>query len=223
MLITSTIWAQNIEKIQLKSNIDTLSYVIGSKIGVDLKPMNIDINPYALARGFMDANKTNKALLIKENEITRILTDFETELNIKLNEERIKKAEINLKEGADFLEKNKSQAGVIVTPTGLQYKIITEGAGKTPNPNDSVTVHYWGKLLDGTVFDNTYQRGEPVTFVLTSVIPGWIEGMQLMKEGGKAELYIPSELGYGERGAGNIIPGNAMLIFQLELLKVIRN
>jgi FKBP-type peptidyl-prolyl cis-trans isomerase len=102
----------------------------------------------------------------------------------------------------------------------LQYKIITEGTGKTPTPTDSVTVHYKGMLIDGTVFDNSFDRGEPARFVLNAVIPGWTEGLQLMKEGGKAELYIPSDLAYGDRGAGNVIPGGSALIFEVELIKV---
>jgi FKBP-type peptidyl-prolyl cis-trans isomerase FklB len=205
---------------ELKTNIDSISYLIGNDIGKDFKSRGIEINPDALARGYMDVTDTTRELLIPEQEKTRIMTAFQQEMQKKQMDEMMKKAEENKKEGTAFLATNKSKPGVKVTPSGLQYKIISEGTGKTPTPTDSVTVNYKGSLLNGTVFDNSFERNQPATFVLNAVIPGWTEGLQLMKEGGKAELYIPSDLGYGDRGAGNVIPGGSTLVFEVELLKV---
>lgn len=123
-------------------------------------------------------------------------------------------------EGQMFLEKNKTQEGVIVTASGLQYKILNEGAGKKASAESNVTVHYTGKLIDGTVFDSSVERGEPATFGVGQVIEGWTESLQLMREGDKWMLFVPSDLAYGERGAGNVIPPHAVLIFEVELIKV---
>jgi FKBP-type peptidyl-prolyl cis-trans isomerase len=120
----------------------------------------------------------------------------------------------------DYLNANKTKAGVQVTKTGLQYRVLREGNGKSPGPTDEVEVHYKGILVDGRQFDSSYDRGSPARFPLNRVIPGWTEGLQLMKEGAKYEFVIPSSLGYGTMGAGNSIPPNATLIFEVELLKV---
>jgi FKBP-type peptidyl-prolyl cis-trans isomerase FklB len=205
---------------KLKTNIDSVSYLIGNDIGKDFRERGIEINPDAMARGFMDIMDTSRGLLIPEADKTKIMSAFQQEMQKKQMDEMMKKAEVNKKEGIAFLAQNKSKAGIKVTPSGLQYKIISEGTGKIPTPTDSVTVNYRGKLINGTVFDDSYERGKPATFILEKVIPGWTEGLQLMKEGGKAELYIPSELGYGDRGAGSVIPGGSTLIFEVELLKV---
>lgn len=125
-----------------------------------------------------------------------------------------------LEKGEKFLAENKTKEGVQTTPSGLQYKITKEGTGKSPQATDKVLVHYEGKLLDGTVFDSSIKRNEPISFPLNRVIPGWTEGLQLMKEGGKATLYIPSKLAYGSRGAGGAIGPDETLIFEVELLKV---
>lgn len=120
----------------------------------------------------------------------------------------------------DYLESNKGKEGVHVTSSGLQYKILREGKGRKPGQNDTVEVHYKGTLIDGTIFDSSYKRGQSISFPLNRVIAGWTEGLQLMKEGAKYELVIPARLGYGSRGAGNVIPPNATLVFEVELLKV---
>lgn len=130
------------------------------------------------------------------------------------------KAARSKKEGTDFLENNKKQEGVTVTESGLQYKILSSGSGKKPAATDRVTVNYVGKLIDGTEFDNSTSRAEPTSFTVNQVIPGWTEALQLMKEGDKWILYIPSDLAYGEQGAGGQIPPNATLIFEVELVKV---
>ncbi len=129
-------------------------------------------------------------------------------------------AQSALEKGEQFLKQNATQPGVKTTPSGLEYKIVTEGKGKKPKATDTVLVHYRGTLLDGTEFDSSYKRNEPIEFPLNAVIPGWTEGLQLMKEGGKAILYIPSNLAYGKRGAGGVIGPDETLIFEVELLKV---
>jgi FKBP-type peptidyl-prolyl cis-trans isomerase FklB len=131
-----------------------------------------------------------------------------------------KKAALSKQEGIDFLEKNKAQEGIKVTASGLQYKIHSSGSGKAPAATDKVTVNYIGKLIDGTEFDNSSSRAEPTTFTVNQVIPGWTEALQLMREGDKWTLFIPSDLAYGEQGAGGQIPPNATLIFEVELVKV---
>ncbi len=129
-------------------------------------------------------------------------------------------ADANRKAGEEFLAENAKRAEVVTTPTGLQYEVLTEGNGVQPTTDDMVTVHYTGKLIDGTVFDSSVERGEPATFGVTQVIPGWVEALQLMKKGSKWRLYIPSDLAYGQRGAGGVIGPNSTLIFDVELLDV---
>jgi FKBP-type peptidyl-prolyl cis-trans isomerase len=126
----------------------------------------------------------------------------------------------NLEQGKAFLKANASKPGVKTTPSGLQYLVLEEGKGKSPKATDTVLVHYKGNLLDGSEFDSSYKRNEPISFPLNGVIPGWTEGVQLMKEGGKIRLFIPSNLAYGSRGAGGVIPPDATLVFDIELLKV---
>ena len=129
-------------------------------------------------------------------------------------------AESNLEQGQAFLKANASKPGIKTTPSGLQYLVLEEGKGKSPKATDTVLVHYKGNLLDGTEFESSYKRNEPISFPLNGVIPGWTEGVQLMKEGGKIRLFIPSNLAYGSRGAGGVIPPDSTLIFDIELLKV---
>jgi FKBP-type peptidyl-prolyl cis-trans isomerase FklB len=129
-------------------------------------------------------------------------------------------ADSNKAAGEKFLATNKAKEGVVTLPSGLQYKVITEGKGEKPSAQDTVTVNYEGKLLDGTVFDSSYQRGQPATFQVSDVIPGWVEALQLMKTGSTWEIYIPSQLAYGEQGAGQTIGPNQTLIFKVELLGI---
>ena len=211
---------KGIKNVKLSSNIDSVSYLIGTEIGNDFKTRGIEINPEALARGFMDVTDTTREVLIPETDKARIMTAFQQDMQKKQMDEMMKKAEKNRAEGQAFLEQNKTKPGVKVTPSGLQYKIVSEGTGKMPTSTDSVTVNYKGTLINGTVFDNSYDRGEPATFILSAVIPGWTEGLQLMKEGGKARLFIPSNLAYGERHAGPNIGPNSTLIFDVELVNI---
>jgi FKBP-type peptidyl-prolyl cis-trans isomerase FklB len=207
------------EPVLLKSEKDKISYIIGLDIGNNLKRQNADIDPDMLLRGMKDALSGNKPLL-SENEIREITAAFRQEMAKKQAEETKKLAEKNKREGEVFFEQNKKKEGVKTLPSGLQYKIITEGSGKSPKESDTVTVNYKGTLLDGTEFDSSYKRGEPATFPVKGVIAGWVEALQLMKEGAKWQLFIPPGLAYGETGAGNTIGPNATLIFEVELISI---
>ena len=204
----------------LDSQQDKLSYSFGQNIGNSLKQQKIELNLDLLMKGIQDAVADKKSLLTAE-EMQAVLKEFQKERFAKLAEERKALAETNLKEGEAFLTANKDKEGVITLPSGLQYKVITQGTGKTPKATDQVTTHYRGTLIDGTEFDSSYKRGKPATFAVNQVIPGWTEALQLMKEGDKWQLFIPAKLGYGERGVpGGKIGPNATLIFDIELISV---
>lgn len=203
--------------VSLTKSVDTASYAIGYSNGVQFaqmmknvpgEPMNVD----ALLAGMEDAFKE------KDGKIT------ETEARDFLNSyfEKAQKAEASekLEEGKKFLEENKTKEGVITTESGLQYKVEKEGEGVRPTADDTVKVHYTGTLLDGTVFDSSVDRGEPATFGVKQVIAGWTEGLQLMTPGSKYTFWIPAELAYGERGAGQMIKPNSTLKFEVELIEV---
>ena len=159
---------------------------------------------------------------MKLHPIKSILTASAVALTLTLNTSIImaQDASSNLAQGQAFLKENSTKPGVHTTSSGLQYKVITEGHGKSPKPTDTVLVHYRGTTIDGTEFDSSYKRNEPISFPLNGVIPGWTEGVQLMKEGGKIQLFIPSNLAYGSRGAGGVIAPDSTLVFDIELLKV---
>ena len=159
-------------------------------------------------------------LLMSEEEIRDTLLALQAKILEKQNEERQSLAQQNLKEGSQYLEQNKQKDGVKFTESGLQYKIIEEGQGESPSATDKVTTHYRGTLIDGTEFDSSYKRGEPMQFPVNGVIPGWTEALQMMKPGAKWELVIPPELAYGEHGVGNIIGPNSTLLFEIELLEI---
>jgi FKBP-type peptidyl-prolyl cis-trans isomerase FklB len=207
------------DKSALKDKKEKVSYSIGVDIGNTMKKQSIDIDPDVLAKGLKDAFSGGKTLMT-EQEVTETLNGLRTEMMAK-QQERMKEAgEKNKKEGEAFLAENKKKEGVVTLPSGLQYKVITEGTGKMPKLTDTVTVNYKGTLIDGTEFDSSYKRGQPATFPVNGVIPGWTEALQLMKEGSKWQVFIPSNLAYGERGAGNQITPNAVLIFDVELISV---
>ena len=208
---------------ELSSYKDSLSYSLGFNIGKNLRQnvlkdsLNLDLSK--LVNGFEKALKGEKGLL-SEEEIQKVMNLFQQNLQAKQQLKAKQTAEANLKKANEFLAENAKKEGVKTTASGLQYKIIKEGTGKRPKPENTVKVHYTGKLIDGKVFDSSVERGKPVEFKLNGVIPGWTEGLQLIKEGGKIILYIPPKLGYGERGAGQAIPPNSALIFEVELLEV---
>ena len=195
------------------------SYSIGADIGNKLKSQSIDVDPDALAQGLKDAISGNK-LLMTEQEIKESLSSLQKEMMEKQAERTKQLSEKNKKEGDTFLAENRKKEGVKTLPSGLQYKVITEGTGKTPKAEDTVITNYRGTLIDGTEFDSSYKRGQPATFPVKGVIPGWTEALQLMKEGSKWELFIPASLAYGERGAGNLIGPYTTLIFEIELISV---
>jgi FKBP-type peptidyl-prolyl cis-trans isomerase len=204
---------------ELKTQDQKVSYMFGQDMGSYLKKLGITIDKAALYQGFEDTLDGKKPLLTSE-EILKVKEEFSK----KMQEEQGAKAKAagdkNIKEGEAFLAKNKTEKGVITTASGLQYQIIKEGAGPKPKATDMVTVHYKGTTIDGKEFDSSYKRGQPATFPLGGVIPGWTEGLQLLSAGAKAKLFVPAKLGYGERGAGQEIGPNQTLIFEVELISI---
>jgi len=201
---------------------DKVSYSVGIEIGKNLKFQSADLNPELLARGLQDAFSDKKALLTDE-EMKEALVSFQKEMVAKQQELVKKVGEKNKSEGETFLGENKKKEGIITLPSGLQYKVIKAGTGKKPKATDTVTAHYKGTLINGTEFDSSYRRGQPASFPVNGVIPGWTEALQLMEEGAKWQVFIPSNLAYGERGAGRDIGPNATLIFEIELVSVQEN
>ena len=204
--------------VQLKTLNDTISYIIGADVAGNLKKNNIEINPDIFVYAFNKNIKTTDSLLSPELR-QKIMTKFQKELQVKQQTITLAESQKNKLAGQVFFAKNKEREEVVELPSGLQYKIINTGTGPKPGPEDEVTVNYEGKFLDGKIFDSSYERKEPVTFPLNGVIKGWTEGLQLMNVGSVYEFYIPSELGYGDKGYGQI-PGGMALIFKVELISV---
>lgn len=202
--------------VKLETDEQKASYAIGQQLGQNLKSQSIDFDPQVLAASLTDASKGESKM--KKEEIQQAI--------MKLQETVMKKqqvkAEENTKLATDFLEKNKSQPGVKVTPTGLQYIVEKEGNGPTPTKDDMVKCHYKGTLIDGKQFDSSYDRGQPADFPVSGVIPGWTEALQLMKVGSKFKLFVPPNLAYGPRGTPEI-PPNSALIFEVELLEIVKD
>lgn len=206
---------------ELKTQKDKASYSIGVSIGKNLKDQKVEIQTDILVKGLLDAYTGAKTQL-NEKEMGEVLTAFQQEIMAKAQEEAAKKGDENKKKGEKFLADNKSKPGVNTTASGLQYSVISEGTGPKPTASSTVKVHYTGKLIDGTTFDSSVDRGEPVEFPLNGVIKGWTEGVQLMSKGAKYKFYIPSDLAYGDRGAGNAIGPNETLVFEVELLDIVK-
>ena len=194
------------------AQIDTISYALGMYYGkmVTSSPFG-ELNLNQMKKGFKDVLNEEETML-EEQDIVMLIQSY-------LRDRMAYESERSLEEGEKFLAANKEKEGVVETESGLQYKIEVEGAGISPEETDTVEVNYEGRLIDGTVFDSSYDRGESVKFPLNRVVKGWTEGLTYAKEGGKIQLYIPAELGYGQRGSGPI-PGNSTLIFDIELVKV---
>ncbi|MDA8423847.1 MAG: FKBP-type peptidyl-prolyl cis-trans isomerase [Nitrospiraceae bacterium] len=204
----------------LQTQKEKLSYAIGVNMGTGLKKNAIDVDANVLVKGIKDA-LSGGTLLLTDQEIQETLQTAQKELQAKQQEKMKTLGEKNKKEGEAFLAANKKKKGVKTLPSGLQYKILVDGKGSSPKATDTVTVNYKGTLIDGTEFDSSYKRNEPATFPVNGVIKGWTEALQLMKEGSKWELFIPADLAYGERGTmGGPIGPNAVLIFEVELLKI---
>ncbi|MCK5839070.1 MAG: FKBP-type peptidyl-prolyl cis-trans isomerase, partial [Bacteroidales bacterium] len=206
------------KQVQLATFMDTVSYIIGWDLGQNLKIIHEDLKVEPLLEALTKSFSNEEGLFSQEVNDS-IMQIFENQL---LKKDEMNNATLiteNKAAGSAFLAKNKEMEGVVELPSGLQYKILNEGSGNSPVASDKVTVHYKGMLLDGTVFDSSYDRGESISFPLNGVIPGWTEGLQIMKTGGKSILYIPPELGYGDRDIGPIPPGST-LIFEVELISI---
>ena len=203
----------------LKTQKEKASYALGMNFGTGLRKQSLDIDPAILARGLRDSFSNGKTLLT-EDEARVVLTQLQGDVRKKQQEVAQQLGDANKKQGMAFLEANKAKDGVVTLPSGLQYKILQEGTGPKPAPTDTVVCNYRGTLLDSTEFDSSYKRGQPATFPVTGVIKGWTEALQLMPVGSKWQLFIPSELAYGDRGAGGQIGPNATLIFEVELLSI---
>ena len=204
----------------LKTQQEKIGYAIGMNIATNMMQQKVDVDADQLAAGLTAVLKGEKTVLTLE-EMGEILTAYQQEMQMKQMAEMAAEAAKNEKSSQDYLDKNAKLDGVVTLPSGLQYKIVKAGEGASPKAESKVQVHYSGTLLDGTEFDSSYKRGEPASFPVNGVIAGWTEALQLMKEGAKWQLVIPSELAYAERGAPPMIPPNATLLFDVELLKIL--
>ena len=210
----------------LETEDDKTSYVFGYLMGSRYRSDGFPINPDIYQAGLKDG-LSGRTRLVDEEETKKIMMSVQKKVmekrratNMKQMDERKKHAGANKEKGTKFLEENKAKEGVVSLQSGLQYKILKKGTGASPKATDTVKCHYKGTTIDGKEFDSSYKRGEPATFALNRVIKGWTEGLQLMKEGGKWQFFIPSELAYGERGSGPNIGPNEVLIFEVELLEI---
>jgi FKBP-type peptidyl-prolyl cis-trans isomerase FklB len=207
------------EKLELKDQKDKESYSLGYQFGQNLKFQGLDINLDVYTSGIRDT-LGGKEPKMSQEEIRATISELQKRITAARQKELKELAAKNLEESKKFLAENQKKEGIKTLPSGLQYKVLTEGTGKTPKETDNVTVNYKGTLIDGTEFDSSYKKGQPATFQVNGVIKGWTEALQLMKEGSKWQLFIPPELGYGERGAGPQILPNSTLIFEVELISV---
>lgn len=201
---------------------DKLSYALGMSMGHNFKGTGIKtLNSADFAAGVASVYDGVKPEMTFD-EAKRIVNEYFAKLEAEMQAEAAKQGEENRKNGEAFLSENAKREGIKVTESGLQYEVLVSGKGDSPKASDNVEVHYTGKLIDGTVFDSSVERGVPASFGVTQVIPGWVEALQLMHEGDKWRLYIPSDLAYGPNGAGGVIGPNMTLIFDVELLRVIK-
>lgn len=200
---------------QLTNLKDKISYIIGRDMAANLQKQGIDVEAEAFVQGLKEA-MAGKPSVLSQAEVQQAMMALQQEVSQKQQA----KSSGNKKAGEDFLAENKNREGVKTLPSGLQYQVLQAGKGKTPSKTDKVTTHYHGTLIDGTVFDSSYERGEPATFPVNGVIAGWTEALQLMQEGAKWRLFIPSNLAYGSRGAGSDIGPDSTLIFDVELISV---
>lgn len=195
------------------------SYALGMNIGRGLSKQPVDLDGAAVARGLKDVLSGGKTLLTDE-EAAADLQQLQDQAKKATEAKQQALAAENQKAGEAFLAENKTKEGVVTLPSGLQYKVLTQGTGPKPTATDTVVCQYKGTLLDGTEFDSSYKRGQPATFAVGRIIKGWTEALQLMPVGSKWQLFIPPDLAYGERGASNVIPPNATLIFEVELVSI---
>jgi len=204
--------------VKLKTFNDTISYILGSDVAANLKKSSVEINTDVFIKAFIKNLSETDTTFSKEAR-QKIMAGFQKELQVKQQTRMIEESKKNKLAGEAFLRDNKTREGIIELPGGLQYKIITLGTGKKPGPDDEVTVNYEGRLIDGTIFDSSYERKSSSTFPIEGVIKGWNEGLQLMNTGSVYEFYIPSDLAYGDKGFAKV-PGGSVLIFKIELVSV---
>ncbi len=200
------------------TNNDTISYIIGADIAHSFAKNSLNLNKELVFKGFSDAQAKTDTIFTQE-QIGQIMTAWQQEMSAKKMAVATHENDKNVKLGDEFLAANRVKEGIIETPTGLQFKIIKPGEGESPDDDDMVKVHYTGTLLDGTVFDSSRERGEPIEFPVNGVIPGWTEALKIMKPGAQFMLYIPAKLAYGDKQTGPI-PEGSTLIFDVELLEI---
>jgi FKBP-type peptidyl-prolyl cis-trans isomerase FklB len=208
------------KNVSLASHQDSVSYSIGMTIGLNLRRDSITVSPDQFLRGVIDAAKDTSQRMLSEATVQQCLTKFGEEMRDKKMAFAKAEGEKNRVEGEAFLAANGKKPGVVTLPSGLQYKVIKDGTGKRPLATSMVTTQYVGKFIDGREFDSSYKHGQAATFTIDHVIQGWSLALMMMKEGAKWEVYVPASLGYGDRGNGDMIPPNATLIFELELVSV---
>lgn len=198
---------------------EKVGYLVGTDVGRSLAQIKDELDLAVMVQAVRDAF-AGKPPAMAEAERNALREEFSREMRVKLEARAAALATSNREQGAKFLAENKAKKGVFTTPSGLQYMVLRQGSGARPRPTDRVRVNYHGTLLDGTVFDSSYQRNQPAEFMLNQVIPGWTEGVSMMPVGAKYRFWVPSQLGYGERGAGGQIGPNATLVFDVELLAI---
>lgn len=203
----------------MSTNTKDVGYVLGQQIGSDFHNQGINIDLDSFFDSFKNAY-TGEVSKMSQEEMATVMQSFQTEMQAKHQEKMMAESLVNLEVGTTFLETNKATDGITTLESGLQYRVVTQGSGKKPSAEDTVETHYEGKLIDGNVFDSSYQRGETAKFPVNAVIPGWTEALQLMEEGSKWELFIPATLAYGEAGSPPVIGPNSTLIFDIELISV---
>lgn len=203
----------------LKNKVDRTSYAMGLETGMALKEHGANINAAAFSQGLVDGTQGNKPQMTKA-EVNKTLQEFQQESMKKVQKKMGELAKVNAVSGQKFLAANKAKAGVVTLKNGLQYKVLTKGTGAKPTAKDTVTVDYEGKLVNGKVFDSSYQRGKSASFPVGGVIAGWTQALQLMKTGATWMVYIPANLAYGERGVPGVIEPNSTLIFKVHLVKI---
>ena len=218
-LMAFGITAAQSNKKELNTDQQKVSYSIGMNIGNNLSRQNLGLDTKALILGLRHALSSETSLLT-DHEIKKVMSAFNKSRRDKTLALKKSNGDQNKKEGVAFLASNKKKSGVKTTKSGLQFKIIKSGKGASPTPTNTVEVHYKGTLLDGKVFDSSYKRGKPASFQVNRVIKGWTEALQMMKPGGQMMVWIPSDLAYGERGAGQMIGPHATLIFDITLISV---
>ena len=222
LIISSLVFAQDksLVKEDLKTQDQKVSYSIGHDIGKNFQMQGMEISINEFTKGIQDGMSGNS--LLTEEEIYMVLTQYQQEMTAKFESKNKALAEINIKEGEDYLAANKIKEGVLTTESGLQYKVIKKGNGPKPAVTDTVTVHYKGYFINGETFDSSYDRNEPITYPVSGFVPGWTEALQLMNVGDKLELAIPYNIAYGERGKSPIVEPYKTLLFEIELIDIVK-